>query len=119
MSISLRLLALSAALAIGGAASAATPQTGTAAPAAKVRTAQQQRMADCNQQAKGKKGVERRSYMSSCLKGKGTAKATAPSARQSRPDRMKSCDADARTRELGGAERKSFMSDCLKGAATQ
>jgi len=119
MSISLRLLALSVTLAIAGAVSAATPPTGTTAPAAKARTAQQQRMVDCNRQAKGKKGVERRAFMSSCLKGKGTAKAAAPSARQARQERMKSCNADARTRELKGAERKSFVSDCLKGAAAQ
>ena len=31
--------------------------------------AQQQRMADCNKKAEGKKGDERQKFMSSCLKG--------------------------------------------------
>jgi hypothetical protein len=36
---------------------------------AKTLSPQQQRMKDCNTQAKGKKGEERRSFMSTCLKG--------------------------------------------------
>jgi len=116
MSTSLRLLALSAAMIIAGATHAATPQTGTTAPAAKTHTVQQQRMVNCNQQAKGKKGAERKAFMSSCLKGEGT---TAPSASQAQRAKMKSCNADARAKLLNGAERKSFLSDCLKGAAAQ
>ena len=114
MSISLRLLVLSAAFAFAGISFAATPKADTAAPT-KPRTAQQQRMADCNKQATGKKGDERRSFMSSCLKSHGTA--AAPSAKAAQQGRMKTCNADATSKALNGAERKSFMSDCLKGDA--
>ena len=54
MSISLRVLAASAALAFAGSTLAAAPKT--EAPPVKHRTAQQQRMADCNKRATGKKG---------------------------------------------------------------
>jgi hypothetical protein len=88
MTTSLRLLAASALFAtVAGFAFA--PQAGYAATAAtaaktapaKTRTPQQQRMADCNHQAKaeGKKGPERKAFMSTCLKsGKSTASAKAP-----------------------------------------
>jgi hypothetical protein len=68
MSISLRVLAASAALAFAGSTLAAAPKT--EAPPVKHRTAQQQRMADCNKRAAGKKGDERKAFMSSCLKKK-------------------------------------------------
>lgn len=107
MSMSLRLIAASAAFALAGASFAAT------APAtAKVRTPQQQRMADCNTQATGKKGDERKAFMSSCLKGKTMA---APAATQQ--NKMKTCNADAKTKALKGVERKAFMSSCLKANA--
>ncbi len=69
MSMSLRLLAVSAAFAFAGAAFAAAPQASKASSAAKPHTAQQQRMIDCNKQATGKKGAERKTFMSACLKG--------------------------------------------------
>ncbi|MGY3040419.1 hypothetical protein ACVWWQ_002042 [Rhodanobacter sp. TND4EL1] len=114
MSTSLRLLAISAALAFAGATFAATPQAGAAAPA-KPRTAQQQRMADCNKQAVGKKGDERKAYMSSCLKGESMT--ATPSAKTTQQEKMKACNVDAKTKALKGAERKTFMSSCLKGDA--
>ena len=114
MSMSLRLLAISAAFAFAGATFAATPQAGTAAPA-KPRTAQQQRMADCNKQATGKKGDDRKAFMSSCLKGHSAA--ATPSARAAQQEKMKTCNADAKTKALKGAERKTFMSSCLKNDA--
>ncbi len=83
MSMSLRLLAVSAAFAFAGAAFAATPQTGKATPSSKPHTAQQQRMIDCNKQATGKKGAERKTFMSSCLKGHAAA---APSSRQTQQE---------------------------------
>ena len=114
MSLSLRLLAASVAFAFAGAIFAATPQASSpAAPTAKPHTAQQQRMIDCNKQASGKNGAERKTFMSTCLKGGATA--AAPSARQTQQDKMKSCNADAKTKALTGAERKTFMSSCLKG----
>ena len=114
MSMSLRLLAISAAFDFAGAAFAATPQASTAAPA-KARTAQQQRMVDCNKQATGKKGAERKTFMSSCLKG-GRVAAAAPSARETQQAKMKSCNVEAKTKALAGKARKEFMSGCLKGA---
>ena len=71
MSISLRVLAASTALAFAGTVLAAAPKAD--APPVKHHTAQQQRMADCNKQATGKKGPERRAFMSACLKNKGHA----------------------------------------------
>ena len=62
-------------------------------------TAQQERMADCNKQAKGKKGEERKQFMSSCLKDKPQ-------------DRMAKCNKEAKG--MKGDERKKFMSECLK-----
>ncbi|RCS31140.1 phosphate starvation-inducible protein PsiF [Rhodanobacter denitrificans] len=124
MSLSLRLLAISATLAFAGAAFAATPAS-TTPPAAKPHTAQQQRMVDCNKQATGKKGDERKAFMSSCLKGQSTAAAAAPAAaapaatpaaHETQQEKMKSCNADAKTKALKGADRKAFMSSCLKGA---
>lgn len=84
MSISFRLLAAGALFAAATAFAAAPQVSYAATPAAasaatktpaKTRTPQQQRMADCSHQAKveGKKGPERRAYMSTCLKGPHTA----------------------------------------------
>ena len=50
---------------------------GADAPAKPV-TPQQQRMKDCNIQATGKHGDERKAFMSTCLKGSSTAAAAAP-----------------------------------------
>ena len=88
MSSSLRLVAAGAIFA-AAAAFAATPQTSYAATppatsssatktAARTRTPQQQRMSDCSHQAKaeGKKGPERKTFMSTCLKGSHTAAAS-------------------------------------------
>jgi psiF repeat-containing protein len=123
MSMSLRLLAVSAAFAFAGATFAATPAT--TAPAPKSHTAQQQRMVNCNKQATGKKGAERRAFMSTCLKGGSAAAAAAPaaasaaepSAKQAQQGKMKTCNAEAKSKALKGAERKTFMSSCLKGDA--
>jgi hypothetical protein len=76
-------------------------------------TPQQQRMKDCNADAKTKalKGDERKMFMKECLGGK---KAEAVDARKAQQEKMKSCNADAKTKALKGDERKAFMSDCLK-----
>ena len=103
-------LALSVALAFGcSLASAADP-----APA-KTLTPQQQRMVDCNKQATGKTGDERKTFMSTCLKGGATA--AAPSAKETQQEKMKSCNAEAKKEKLAGDARKTFMSTCLKGDA--
>jgi len=92
---------------------------------AKTLTPQQQKMKDCNAQATGKTGDERKTFMSTCLKG-GTAAATpaapamvaAPAKPMTQQEKMKSCNADAGTKHLTGDARKTFMSTCLKGDAS-
>jgi len=78
------------------------------APAKKDLTPQQQRMSTCNTQATGKQGDDRKTFMSSCLKGEQPAKAT-------QQQKMTSCNKDASAKSLKGDERKAFMSSCLKG----
>jgi hypothetical protein len=77
-------------------------------------TPQQQRMKDCNAEAKQKSlaGQERKDFMKSCLGGK---QAAAKDARSAQQDKMKVCNAEATKKSLKGDERKAFMSDCLKG----
>ena len=118
MTMRLSLFAASAVLAL------ATVTT-YAAPATKTLTPQQQRMADCSHQSKGKKGAEHKAFMSACLKGKSTAstsaaaapaaKPAASSAKMAQREKMKTCNAEAKTKALKGADRKTFMSSCLKG----
>ena len=104
-------LALAVALAFGcGIASAQD----TAKPA-KTMTPQQQRMVDCNKQATGKTGDERKTFMSTCLKGDTTA--AAPAMKQTQQEKMKSCNAEASKEKLSGDARKTFMSTCLSGDA--
>ncbi len=75
--------------------------------ARKEPTAQQQRMKDCNARAEGKKGDERKAFMSACLSGKDPE-----GAKSSPQQRMKDCNAKAEGKK--GDERKAFMSTCLK-----
>jgi hypothetical protein len=121
MSMSVRMLVISAAFAFAGAAFAATPQDSATAPAAKTLSSSQQRMSDCNKQATGKKGADRKTFMSSCLKGDTAAAAApaaaAPTAKQTQQEKMKSCNAQAKTQAPTGAAHKTFMSTCLKGGA--
>jgi hypothetical protein len=67
-----------------GAQSSKAPTAATAP--AKQRTPQQQRMADCSHRAKvdNKKGAERKTFMSSCLKGEKAAQ-TAKAAPATKP----------------------------------
>jgi uncharacterized protein HemX len=64
---------------------------------------QQSKMTECNAQATGKKGDERKAFMKECLSAK---KETPQQAK------MKSCNTDAKG--MKGDERKKFMSECLK-----
>lgn len=98
-------LALAIAL-VSGAALAKETDT-----SAKTLTPQQQRMVDCNKEATGKTGDERKTFMSTCLKG-GMA---APAAKMTQQEKMTSCNAEAKTKALTGDARKTFMSTCLKG----
>ena len=70
--VSMATLALALALASASTLAADAP--------AKTLTPQQQRMKDCNTQATGKKGEERRAFMSTCLKGPSATPASSPSA---------------------------------------
>lgn len=78
------------------------------------KTAQQQKMTVCNQQAgtQNLKGDARKSFMSQCLK-----KQSAPAVKATQQMKMKTCNAEAGSRKLGGDERKAFMSQCLKKAS--
>ncbi len=96
---------------LGGLAAMPAYSAPTAAAPAKAKTAQQERMTTCNQDAKGKTGDERKAFMSSCLKGETSASGKALSASQ---QRMKNCNADATAKALQGDQRKAFMSTCLK-----
>jgi hypothetical protein len=73
-------------------------------------TAQQQRMADCSHQNKGKTGQAYKDAQQACLSGK-----SAPAAAATTPQaRMKACNAEAGTKKLAGDAHKTFMSSCLK-----
>ena len=74
-------------------------------------TPQQQRMKQCNADAKGKSGAERKTFMKECLGGKTSAAAAAASAPATQQDKMKLCNVDAKGKS--GAERKAFMKECL------
>ncbi|MGH8506182.1 MAG: PsiF family protein [Stenotrophobium sp.] len=102
----------------------------TSAKTGKTLTNQQQKMKDCNAEAKTKalKGADRKAFMKTCLKKDGAAKAesAAPAAaaapaeaaaktdkRAAQKEKMKTCNADAKTKALKGADRKAFMKTCL------
>jgi hypothetical protein len=88
---------------------------------ATVKTAQQTKMGDCNKEATGKKGQERKDFMKKCLSAKpaaaaAAATASAPAAadkKTAQQEKMKSCNKEAGDKKLKGAERKTFMKDCL------
>jgi len=84
-------------------AAAATLAMGAAQAQDKKPTAQQQRMTQCNKEAAGKKGDERKKFMSECLSSKANTQ----------QDRMTACNKQAAG--MKGDERKKFMSGCLKG----
>ena len=93
-----------------------------AAPAKKPLTAQQQKMKDCNAEAKTKalKGADRKAFMKTCLSKNGSpAAAAAPAAplspQAAQQQKMKDCNKQAATQNLKGDDRKTFMSTCLKG----
>jgi hypothetical protein len=101
--------ATTAALALFAAAALAQTPAAGASSTGKTMTPQQQRMATCNKEATGKSGDDRKTFMSSCLKGESAApQASSPQ------QRMKDCNARASAQALSGDKRKSFMSDCLK-----
>ena len=74
------------------------------------QAAQQQKMNDCNKQAKTKnlKGDDRKKFMSQCLSAAGVS--------QTQQEKMKSCNKEATAKNLKGDDRKAFMSTCLSGS---
>lgn len=73
-----------------------------AADPSPAQKAQQERMSQCNKDAEGKGGDERKAFMKDCLSAK-----KAPT----QQDKMKTCNADAKGKT--GDERKAFMKECL------
>ncbi|MGH8121252.1 MAG: PsiF family protein [Rudaea sp.] len=87
----------------------------------KAPTAQQSKFGACakSAHAKGLKGDEYKSYMSTCAKADSAGPvAAAPAKPMTQQEKMKSCNADAGTQHLAGDARKTFMSSCLKGNST-
>lgn len=79
--------------------------SGTAAAQDKAApTNQQNKMTTCNQEATGKKGDERKSFMKECL--------SAPKMTQQQ-SKMTTCNADPQAKTLKGDARKAFMKSCL------
>lgn len=74
---------------------------GTAA----VKTPQQNKMATCNAEAKGKTGDEHKAFMKACLSNP-PAKVMTP-----QQERMKACNAEGKGKK--GDEHKAFMKTCL------
>jgi hypothetical protein len=100
----------------------ASPAPATAAQPEKALSPQQQKMKDCNADAKAKAlaGDERKAFMKTCLSKEGapaaeSAAETKPlSGREAQQQKMKDCNKEASEKSLKGKERKSFMSTCLK-----
>jgi mannitol-specific phosphotransferase system IIBC component len=72
-------------------------------------TEQQQRMQQCNADAKKqqfKDGEARQAFMSTCLKG------GKPMTQQ---EKMAACNKEAGAKAMKGDDRKAFMSKCLSG----
>lgn len=88
------------------AAQPAAPAAKSAAPAPAANP-QQERMKECNVKAEGKKGDERKAFMSTCLSGK------EPAVKMTQQEKMTACNKKAG--DMKGDERKKLMSECLKG----
>jgi len=78
------------------------------------QAAQQQKMTDCNAQAKtkGLTGDDRKKFMSTCLSGTPAASTT----KMTQQEKMTACNKTATEKGLKGDDRKSFMSTCLSGS---
>lgn len=100
---------------------AAVLATGSASAAdTKQLTPQQQKLGACakDAHAKGLKGAEYKSFMSTCAKADSTAADATPAKPLTQQEKMKACNADPKAKELKGDARKTYMSTCLKGDAT-
>jgi psiF repeat len=72
-----------------------------AADPSPAQKAQQMRMAQCNKDAEGKAGDERKAFMKECLSAK----------KETQQNKMTTCNASAGDKK--GDERKAFMKECL------
>ena len=108
VTVGLFLLASTLSASLAFAADASTPPAATEKP----KTAQQQRMTDCNKKAEGKTGDARKSFMSACLSGKEEAAPAPTNAKTAQQQKMTDCNKKAEG--MKGDERKAFMSTCLK-----
>jgi len=89
----------------------------------KTPTPQQQKFGACakDAHAKGLKGDEYKSFMSTCSKADAATPVAAPAAAakpMTQQEKMKACNTDAGNKHLAGDDRKKFMSSCLSGSAS-
>ncbi|MEO8836626.1 MAG: PsiF family protein [Caldimonas sp.] len=102
-------LALTAlALAVSTSAFATSHKEAPGMAASGAMTAQQSKMGDCNKQATGKKGDDRKAFMKSCLSGES---AMAPAMPMTQQDKMKKCSGENKGKK--GGEYKAAMKSCL------
>lgn len=85
--------------------------TAVAAPA-KAQTAQQMKMGQCNKDATGKTGDERKAFMKTCLSANSTI-----AVKPTQQEKMKTCNADATAKSMKGDDRKAYMKTCLSNDA--
>jgi psiF repeat-containing protein len=104
-----QLLTLAAALALAVSTSAFAAPAKDSSGTAATMTPQQTRMGDCNKQAAGKKGDERKAFMKTCLSGNSAT--AAPAAPMTQQDKMKKCSGENKGKK--GDEYKSAMKSCL------
>ena len=74
------------------------------------QNSQQDKMKECNTQAAGKKGDDRKAFMKTCLSSTPAAAATP----MSQQDKMKACNTQATGKK--GDDRKAFMKTCLSNS---
>lgn len=81
---------------------------GALALSAQAQTAQQNKMKECNAEAKDKTGDDRKAFMKTCLSAKKDPQAA-------QRDKMKTCNASAAGKT--GDARKAHMKECLSKSA--
>jgi len=115
----MKFAATTLALVLASALGASSAFAADPAPA-KSLTPQQQKMKDCNAQAKAKglKGKDYSDFRNNCLKADNSAAAptaTAPAKPMTQQEKMKVCNADAKAKGLKGKDYSDFRNNCLKG----
>ncbi len=88
-----------------------------AAGVASAKSAQNDKMTQCNAEATGKHlvGPERKSFMRTCLSARPAAAGAQGKHLNAQQQRMVTCNASAKTKALKGDARKTFMRECLHG----